>query len=152
MLENIIYRLKKQEIKVYSSGPNSAERIDNASKILEIQLPESFKNYLLIYGSLSVKSFELNGLINVSNDSEPVHANFVGLTKESQDKYGLIKTYIQLGDAGLGDQWVLCCNSKSKNYGKVFYWNPGISGENDMEKCADSFEEFIEKKLLKLIE
>ena len=152
MLENIIDRLKEKEIKVYSSGPTSAERINNVSKILEIELPESFKNYLLTYGSLSVKSFELNGLINISNDSEPVHANFVGLTKESQDNYGLIKKYIQLGDAGLGDQWVLCCDSQSKNYGKMFFWNPGIADENDMEKCADSFEEFIEKKLLKLIE
>ena len=152
MLEKIFERLKEQEIKVCFSGPASTERIDNASKILEIELPESFENYLRTYGSLAVKSFELNGLINIPNDSESVHANFVGLTKESQERYGLIKKYIQLGDAGLGDQWVLCCDAQSKNYGKIFYWNPGITDENDMEKCTDSFEEFIEKKLLKFIE
>ena len=62
MLENIIDRLKEKEIKVYSSGPTSAERINNVSKILEIELPESFKNGVVKATKRKQEWTVLNGL------------------------------------------------------------------------------------------
>ena len=151
-LDEIIERLKQEDITIHSIGKISSEKIEKASKLLDIELPESFKNYLQNYGALSIKSFEINGITNRTDFEEAVHLNFVGMSLESQKKYGLFKKYIQLGDAGLGDQWVLCCDPKSNNYGKMYYWKVGTVEENDMEKCADSFEKFIESKLLKFIE
>ncbi|WP_348715145.1 SMI1/KNR4 family protein [Tenacibaculum sp. 190130A14a] len=147
MIEDLLNKFKEQDEIIYTSTPGTPERLQKISELLNINLPKDFKAFLEKYGAISVRSVEINGLINNGNDLDPVHINFVGLSKEGQVKYGLFKKHIQLGDAGLGDQWVLCCDGDSENFGKVFYWNPGLKTITDMELCYDSFTSFIRTRL-----
>lgn len=152
MIEDLLNKFKEQDEIIYTSLPGTTERLQKISELLNITLPVDFKTYLEKYGAISVRSVEINGLISDGNDLEPVNINFVGLSKESQEKYGLFKKYVQLGDAGFGDQWVLCCDENSENFGKVFYWNPGIKKITDMELCYDSFTSFIRTRLESVID
>lgn len=147
MIEDLLDKFKEQDEIIYTSSPGTPERLEKISDLLNIKLPKDFKTYLEKYGAISVRSVEINGLISNGDDLDPVHINFVGLSKESQEKYGLFKKYVQLGDAGLGDQWVLSCDENSENFGKVFYWNPRIKEITDMELCNESFTSFIRTRL-----
>ncbi|WP_405208017.1 SMI1/KNR4 family protein [Aquimarina sp. LLG6339-5] len=152
MIDDLIQKFKDQDEIIYTTDPATDKRLEKISNDLNIELPEGFKNYLVKFGSLSIKSVEINGLINITDDSDPVHQNFVGLSLESQTEYGLFKKHVQLGDAGLGDQWVLCCDSSSDKFGKMFYWNPGIEEASDMEQCYSNFEEFLRDRLTRLLD
>ncbi|WP_299214119.1 SMI1/KNR4 family protein [uncultured Aquimarina sp.] len=152
MIDDLIQKFKEQDEIIYTSDPATNTRLEKISNDLNIELPEDFKNYLAKFGSLSVKSVEINGLINIPDDFDPVHQNFVGLSLESQQEYGLFKKYVQLGDAGLGDQWVLCCDPESDRFGKMFYWNPGIEEISDMEQCYSNFKEFLRDRLTRVLD
>lgn len=147
MIEDLLSKFREEDEKIYMSTPGTPERLDKISNLLDISLPDDFRLYLEKYGAISVRSVEINGLISNGDDIDPVHINFVGLSMESQDKYGLFKKYVLLGDAGLGDQWVLCCDRSNGNFGSVFYWNPGVENEVDMELCNNSFKSFLRGRL-----
>lgn len=152
MIEDLLERFKEQGEIIYTSLPGTPERLQKISDLLSIDLPKDFKKYLETYGAISVKSIEINGLISNGDDLDPVHMNFVGLSIESQEQYGLFKKHIQLGDAGLGDQWVLCCDKTSEYFGKIFYWNPGIEKITDMELSYENFTSFIRTRLESVID
>ncbi len=147
MYSDLIELMEGSDMVIYRSRACTSDEVRMASSLLDLKLPEDFVSYLETFGSLSFGSFEINGIIDNTDLKEPVNSNFVGLTLEAYEKYHLPKKYALIGSVGDGSQYALCCDSNSRSFGKLFYWNAGVRNAESMEAAFDSFYEFVKYKI-----
>lgn len=132
MLNGTIKKIE-EKFKLYKTKGASEELIAEAERQLNLSFPEDYKQYLLMFGSISFGSTELTGL-NIDN-----YANVVSVTlKEAQRSNSFPKEAIVLEDTGIEGLLIL-----QQSDGEVYEWQNGKKGAS-----FEGIKEYLESKMI----
>ncbi|MBW8308620.1 MAG: SMI1/KNR4 family protein [Candidatus Paracaedibacteraceae bacterium] len=148
-LEEFQKRIESSGINNFFSGGKSGELISTAEKVLGNKFPESYRRFLEKYGSGGVFGVEIYGIPNDDLNAKGI-PNTVWLTRIARKEIGLKDNLVIVGDAGLGDYYVLNCNQEKS--GELLLWNSRSQQSVKDTASGANFEEFLNIKLNEAIE
>lgn len=130
----MLHTIKKieEKFKLYKTKGASEELIAEAERQLNLSFPEDYREYLLMFGSISFGSTELTGL-NIDG-----YANVVSVTlKEAQRNKSFPKGSIVLENTGIEGLLML-----QHPDGEVYEWQNGKKGAS-----FGSLKKYLESKI-----
>ncbi|WP_435262655.1 SMI1/KNR4 family protein [Tenacibaculum sp. nBUS_03] len=126
------------------NGKIDSDVIDNIEKLLGINLPRNYRDFIEIYGSGNINGFDFFGAYpNVDYQNGAV-LNILWRNMDDRNNYGLNPKLLLIGDATCGDYF--CMDTENLN-SPIYLWNTSLGNEkiSDLEIIATDFNNLIEK-------
>ena len=135
----------------FELSPNIVDAIKRAENLLEIKIPQTFREFLEKYGCWGIEGFEIAGIINNDFEKNGIKDS-IGTTLEERASGDLPENLIYLSDVGDGFYYYLDSSKPDKN-GEypVVIWGHGLKPEQT-EVVYEDFGAFLLDQVKQAIE
>lgn len=122
--------------------PQPEPIVDELERKLAVSLPEDYKQMVRDFGILGFQGFEIDGVGSGGVEAEGAPA-VAWATLKRREKGLLSPTMVKIMSSGYGPEFVLDC-AETPRTGEAPVHMVSLGGQqDDMEKVADSFGEFL---------
>jgi hypothetical protein len=142
--------IEKQKIVLDYSYPQPANRIKEIEKILKIQLPQSYRDFLIKFGSIKFNGEEIYGLSHTYDYSKYVYSNVVCATLKEREvnKDPLFPTHLVIIHTLANGEFCCLDTSQMNEHGEcsVISWCSSLANEQP-KTLAEDFGAFLLNKI-----
>ena len=129
------------------SGGISEAKIKSAENYLGVSFPDSYKDFLKIYGTIDIGCYEIYGILKSCNFIDSGVPDAIWMTMEERKAIDLPEELVIVYDTGM--EFFFCLDTSEMKDGECPVVSISDCGGGEKEIVYDSFPEFLMEECIK---